>query len=122
MNSQLYFLFFAAFCGFAAAAQSDAPGIKKLNITTNANTTHRGEPFLLTCEYEISKPSRQGQNKDDDWELTVAFHNGFMGMDPNDRNPIVAEFRRTYLTNGKLFKLFILFYCRARPKHDLPHC
>ena len=96
MNFPLFFaIFAAAFCSYlvVAADQADVPGVKKLNLTTNVRSKRRGEIFQLTCEYEAFKPTREGQNKDQDWELTVAFHNGHTGSGPETR---LGEFQREY--------------------------
>ncbi len=96
MNSSLYFvLFAAAFCSFAAA-QPNYPSTSFLNLTSDVQHQHVGQPYRLNCEFELSKPSRSGENQDSDWELTVGFHKDLMSASPEDRFPPLAEYRRKY--------------------------
>ncbi|KAH9410254.1 hypothetical protein TYRP_010012 [Tyrophagus putrescentiae] len=93
MNSRLYSVLFAvAFLGFAAA-QMDVPRATA-NMSSNSDQVGQGESFVASCDYTVHKPQRDGENSDDDWELTVAFHKEIMAMMNQERFPVVAEFRQ----------------------------
>lgn len=104
MNSRLYSVLFAvAFLGFAAA-QMDVPRATA-NMSSNSDQVGQGESFVASCDYTVHKPQRDGENSDDDWELTVAFHKEIMAMMNQERFPVVAEFRRRFLTKRKVVLL-----------------